>query len=136
MVFCKDYRTKQPIEVTQPFPGILKCENKLYTIDPEKRSSFFLANLLEINICPKGDALYTMFLIEDGTADETWNDRWKPDVEAYMADSNLALGDDSRRKRKAALLETMALAMMELMDMQNEDDRAVQGGRAVKQIRV
>lgn len=148
-IFCIDCRNEAvPIEVSQPYPTVLKCENKLYEIDPEYRSVFKIENCHTINICPTSDALYTMFRLEEenGTYVETWHDRWKPvdfstlvvpnetgrlllnEVAPIVQSAALEIKDNApssgRRKRKAALLETAMLAVMELVDMQNEEENS------------
>ena len=147
MVICRflDFLDGPMVEVTQPYPNILKYENKLYEIDKDFQRSFVLDRVCLINATQEG--LYTMFY-DDGTVNETWHDRWKPDLKTLVAmgkqrkligeGSILApllhsaelmlagcatMGDspDARLQRKAGLLEIALLSAMELMDMEAED---------------
>jgi hypothetical protein len=80
MVLCTDARNEDgpKITLTQPAPSVLRCEKKLYKIN--KECSFSLRNCIVVNPQPKG--LYTMFYIADGTCDEIWHDRLKPEEKA------------------------------------------------------
>ena len=115
------------VEVTEPFPNILKYDNKFYEVDKEFRDTFVLENVISINVDP--DGLYTMFYVGT-TVDETVHDRWKPDLQTLVAMARPRIGNsvmapvlqsaelmvaassDARRK----LIETALLAIMEFME--------------------
>ena len=85
MVKCKLLDHVPLVEVTMPYPGLLCYNNKLYELDKDIMDIFHIENLYEINISEKDDALYVMFFVdEDGTVNEGWNDRWKPDSKSMM----------------------------------------------------
>ena len=68
MVLCK-YLDGAMVEVTQPYPNVLKYNNKFYEIDENLQQSFVLNSLCSINVSE--DSLYTMFYVGyDGTVDE------------------------------------------------------------------
>ena len=107
-----------------------------------------MENVVQVNITDEG--LYTMFQVgDDGTVNETWHDRWKPDLNTVinmadeyrlrsaavlapiidtskkvalelMAAGCASVAGDARLQRKARLLETTLLSAMELMDMEEE----------------
>ena len=132
--------------LTEPFPRILRCENKLFEIDRAFRGVFRVENVVQVNITDEG--LYTMFQVGE-IVNETWHDRWKPDLQTVinMADeyrlrsaavlapiidtskkvalelmaAGGALAGNARLQRKAKLLETTLLSAMELMDMEMEE---------------
>ena len=68
MVLCK-YLDGPMVELTQPYPNVLKYDNKLYEIDKDIQKSFVLDSVCSINA--DADSLYTMFYIgHDGTVSE------------------------------------------------------------------
>ena len=149
MVICRHVNDAMPsVLLTEPFPSILRCENKLFEIDRAFRGVFRVENVVQVNITDEG--LYTMFHVgDDGTVNETWHDRWKPDLNTVinmadeyrlrvesaavlapiidtskkvalelMAAGCASVAGDARLQRKARLLEATLLSAMELMDME------------------
>ena len=73
------------VQLTEPYPHILRYENKLYAVDEECKAHFHVDAVCMINVCEKEEGLYTMFYVrEDGTVAETWHDRWKPDLQTII----------------------------------------------------
>ena len=145
MVICRHVNDAMPsVLLTEPFPSILRCENKLFEIDRAFRGVFRVENVVQVNITDEG--LYTMFQVGE-IVNETWHDRWKPDLNTVinmadeyrlrsaavlapiidtskkvalelMAAGCASVAGDARLQRKARLLETTLLSAMELMDME------------------
>ena len=148
MVICRHVNDAMPsVLLTEPFPSILRCENKLFEIDRAFRGVFRVENVVQVNITDEG--LYTMFQVGE-IVNETWHDRWKPDLQTVinmadeyrlrsaavlapiidtskkvalelMAAGGASIAGDARLQRKAKLLETTLLSAMELMDMEIEE---------------
>ena len=145
MVICRHVNDAMlSVLLTEPFPSILRCENKLFEIDRAFRGVFRVENVVQVNITDEG--LYTMFQVGE-IVNETWHDRWKPDLNTVinmadeyrlrsaavlapiidtskkvalelMAAGCASVAGDARLQRKARLLETTLLSAMELMDME------------------
>lgn len=77
-VLCKDARTNDDsvVKIEQKSRTTLKCEGKVYTIDPEFRKIFKLHNCVQAN--PQKNGLYTMFYLDDNdrSADAIVNETW------------------------------------------------------------
>ena len=55
----RNNHNRDQIKVTQLSPTLLKCQNKIYKIDPEHVNDFTIQALWKVN--PQKDAMYIMY---------------------------------------------------------------------------